>query len=405
MGIWLGIEIVSRFLDLWFLLGVSMPASKRYKTRHPGVYYIIGKRLGGSGEEKIYYIIFKKNGKTYEEKVGRQFADGMNERQAADFLSARIKGEPSKREAREKLKQTKSSGCHTVKDMWAYFLAHRSAGKASVAGLKVDTCYYERYLKPLEKAKIEELTTADICALRDKVFALGKSPQTVKHILSLLRRMIRFCVKNGQCSMPDQSKLHFEMPKVDNQRTEYLTPEQLSRLIKALDEEPDQDAAAFVRLALATGMRKGALIGLRWDDIDFDRGFITLCRETAKNNKTEQIPMNSTVREILQQIKRTDSAYVFPGRNGQKRSDFRRLAKRVRDKAGLPENFRPLHGLRHSFASFLASSGQVNLYTLQRLLTHSSPQMTQRYAHLADEAMQRAASVAEGMFGEITDKQ
>ncbi|UQZ90617.1 integrase [Deltaproteobacteria bacterium Smac51] len=381
-----------------------MPASKRYKTKHPGVFYIIGKRLGGSGEEKIYYIIFKKNGRTYEEKAGRQFSDGMNERQAADFLSARIKGEPSKREAREKLKQEKSSGCHTVKDMWAYFLAHRSAGKASVAGLKVDTCYYERYLKPLEKVRIEELTTADICALRDKVFTLGKSPQTVKHILSLLRRMIRFCAKNGQCSLPDPSKLHFEMPRVDNQKTEHLTSEQLSRLIKALDEEPDQDAAAFVRLALATGMRKGALIGLRWDDIDFDRGFITLCGETAKNNKTEQIPMNSTVREILQQINRTNSAYVFPGRDGRKRSDFRRLAKRVRDKADLPESFRPLHGLRHSFASFLASSGQVNLYTLQRLLTHSSPQMTQRYAHLADEAMQRAASVAEGIFGETTDK-
>ena len=312
---------------------------------------------------------------------------------------------PSKREAKEVLKQAKASECHTVGgDMWAYFLAHRNAGNASAAGIKVDKCYYERYLKPMTNIKINELCTADICALRDKVFSLGKSPQTVKHVLSLLRRMLRFCVKNGQCQLPDPSKLYFDMPKVDNQRTEYLTPEQLARLMKALDEEPDQDAAAFVRLALATGMRKGAIIGLRWEDIDFERGFIALYGQTAKNKKTEQIPMNAAAREILNKIKRTGSAYVFPGRDGQKRADFRRLAQRVKSKANLPKNFRPLHGLRHSFASFLASSGQVNLYTLQRLLTHSSPQMTQRYAHLADEAMQRAASVAEGMFGESTDK-
>lgn len=62
-------------------------------------------------------------------------------------------------------------------------------------------------------------------------------------------------------------------------------------------------------------------------------------------------------------------------------------------------DFRPLHGLRHAYASFLASSGKVDLYTLQKLLTHSSPQMTQRYAHLADEALQRAAQVSDNIFG------
>ncbi len=381
-----------------------MPVKERHKTKYLGVYYTIGKPIGGK-EEKVYYIVFKKNGKTYEEKAGGKIADNMSEAKASHIRTARKFGKKlSNREIKANLKQVETSSCHTVGDMWAYFITQRSSGQASAAGLKVDTCYYERYLKSLEDTKIDALRTADVCALRDKIFALGKSPQTVKHILSLLRRMIRFCAKNGQCPLPDPSKLYFDMPKVDNQQTEYLTSEQLSRLVKALDEEEDQDAAAFVRLALATGMRKGAIIGLRWEDVDFERGFITLVGDTAKNDKTAQIPMNATTREILQKIRRTDSIYVFPGHNGQKRSDFRRVARRVRDKAGLQKNFRPLHGLRHSFASFLASSGQVNLYTLQRLLTHSSPQMTQRYAHLADEAMQRAATVAEGMFCEPTKK-
>lgn len=73
------------------------------------------------------------------------------------------------------------------------------------------------------------------------------------------------------------------------------------------------------------------------------------------------------------------------------------MARRVRDKAGLPPDFRPLHGLRHTYASFLASSGKVDIYALQKLLTHESPEMTARYAHLADEVMKRAASVADEM--------
>ena len=80
------------------------------------------------------------------------------------------------------------------------------------------------------------------------------------------------------------------------------------------------------------------------------------------------------------------------------------MARRVRDMAGL-EDFRPMHGLRHSFASALASSGRVDLYTLQKLLTHESPQMTQRYAHLADEAMKRAAGVADELLAKDKEEE
>jgi hypothetical protein len=59
-----------------------------------------------------------------------------------------------------------------------------------------------------------------------------------------------------------------------------------------------------------------------------------------------------------------------------------------------------LHGLRHSFASWLASSGKVSMYELQKLLTHSSPQMTQRYAHLHDDALRKASDLAGALFSE-----
>lgn len=59
-----------------------------------------------------------------------------------------------------------------------------------------------------------------------------------------------------------------------------------------------------------------------------------------------------------------------------------------------PEGHRPLHGLRHVYASMLTSSGKVDPFTLQKLLAHNSPLMTQRYAHLRDEALKRAFQVA-----------
>lgn len=59
---------------------------------------------------------------------------------------------------------------------------------------------------------------------------------------------------------------------------------------------------------------------------------------------------------------------------------------------------------RHVFASMLASSGKVDFYQLQKLLTHKSPQMTQRYAHLRDEALRKASGVADDIISEAINK-
>jgi integrase len=52
------------------------------------------------------------------------------------------------------------------------------------------------------------------------------------------------------------------------------------------------------------------------------------------------------------------------------------------------------HGLRHYYASELANSGQVEMHVLQKLMTHKTPRMTQRYAHLRDDALKQASSIA-----------
>ncbi len=104
--------------------------------------------------------------------------------------------------------------------------------------------------------------------------------------------------------------------------------------------------------------------------------------------------MNDSARQVLDKHPRSESEYVFPGKDGKQRVDFKRPINRIKQRAGLPKDFRPLHGLRHVYAYILASSGQVDMYTLQKLLTHKSPQMTQRYAHLRDETLKRASNLA-----------
>lgn len=141
-------------------------------------------------------------------------------------------------------------------------------------------------------------------------------------------------------------------------------------------------------------MRNGAIAALRWDELGFSNGFILLRGEVAKSGRTAKIPMSPPARAILKQIPRTDSPYLFPGKKKvTHRGTFRSITKRSKQSIELPEDFRCMHGLRHTFTSALASRGKVDLYALQKLLTYSSPYMAQRYSHLADEALLRVASV------------
>jgi integrase len=153
-----------------------------------------------------------------------------------------------------------------------------------------------------------------------------------------------------------------------------------------------------MKLALCTGMRRGEMFKLRWEDLDFERGFITI--KDPKGGADQKIPLNDTARQVLNNHPRTESPFVFFGRGGKRRTDINKSLRKIRKEAGLPKTFRSLHGLRHYFASALASTGEVDLYTLQKLLTHKSPVMTQRYAHLRDQALKRGSDVASRLISE-----
>ena len=146
-------------------------------------------------------------------------------------------------------------------------------------------------------------------------------------------------------------------------------------------------------LALFTGMRRGSIFNLKWADIDFKKGFINL-RDPKKGGKDDIIPLNGQARSVLKDQVKTQSDYVFPGRGGKKRTNAHKSINKIKQAAGLPKETRPLHSLRHTFASLAVSSGEIDLYTLQRLTTHRTFAMLQRYAHLADKRVNQGGDAA-----------
>ena len=368
-----------------------MAAKKRFKTKYAGVFYLKGKSSQGN-PEKIYYIRYRKGGKMVEEKAGRQYQDDMTPARASGIRSLRIDGKDltneEKREER-KAQEAAEAGRYTVDKLWGEYRLNRTPGK----GLDIDISRYENYLKvPFGKKEPRELVKLDVDRIRINLLK-KKSPQTVKHVLNLLTWIINYGVKNNLCQ---GVSFHIQKPTVNNEKTEDLTPDQLEALLAAIDADENISVGNMMKMALYSGMRRGEIFNLKWDDINFETGFIWI--RDPKGGKDQKIPMNDMSRGILNSIARTRSPYVFPGQGGSKRVTLGRAGTRIREAAGLPKDFRPMHGLRHAYASMLASSGKVDMYVLQKLMTHKSPQMTQRYAHLRDEALKNGAGQIDDIF-------
>lgn len=373
-----------------------MPILKRIKTNYPGVFYIEGTSSATGKPEKIFYIRYRKAGKMIEEKAGRQSQDDMTAARAAMLRAERVQGKkPSRQEAREQRAAAKKAEAErwTFSRLWEEYKGR----KPGLKGLITDENRYQNHIKPLlGDREPETITPFDVDRLRLTLLKTRK-PGTVKNVLELLRRLVNFAAKKRLCPVPS---FIIEMPKVNNLKTEDLTPEQLTALLEAIEQDPNIQAANFMKMALYTGMRRGEVFRLQWQDVDFDRGFIHL--RDPKGGQDEKIPLNQAVRELLESHPRTGSAYVFPGRHGGQRVDISKQVNRIKNQAGLPKDFRALHGLRHFFASTLAFSG-VDLFTIQKLLTHQSPQMTVRYSHMRDEALRRASDLAGDLIGQAVN--
>jgi integrase len=192
-------------------------------------------------------------------------------------------------------------------------------------------------------------------------------------------------------------------------RERYLTKEELPRFLKALEGLEDGLSKAAIKLLLFTGGRRGEILSLQWHQVKLSELRIFL--PDTKNGKSRSILLNSRALAVLKELKKNkdslkrtaDSDYLFPSRDGSKRPhmlDLRIPFGKVCEAAGI-EGLR-VHDLRHSFA-ILALQAGASLYDVSKLLGHSDISMTQRYAHMVDDSLQKATDdVAGAIDREVT---
>jgi len=358
-----------------------MPRQIRVSTKYSGVYFV---KL--ANHDQSFFIRYKRNGKSVEEKAGRS-NQGWNAEKAYQLRTERMSGTSTAGNELQSNSDLLSQQDWTFSKIFSEYLRLRNKLK----GRANDIYRFKNYLEK-EFANITPscVTQDEIERFKDNLQNRELKPATIRHVLELLRRLANFAAKNNFCS---GLSFKIQMPKVENYKTEELTNAQLQKLMQVLEEESDIQVSNLVRLALYTGMRRGELFNLNWGDIDFYNKTITV--KSDKKGDQPTIPLNEMAEKVLVEHAHTEngSKFVFPGRGGKKRTECKRPLLRIREKAGLPDDFRILQGLRHVYASMLVSSGKVDLETLQSLLTQKSPLMTQRYAHLLDESRTNSGNI------------
>jgi integrase len=404
-------KITKRMVDAAALPDTSAPDRFLWDTEVKG----FGLRVKPSGV-KSYVLKYRMGSRTRRLTIGQHgplWTPDEARRRALDLLR-RVKdgSDPAveKAEAREDL---------TIGALADLYLEEGSAAKPNkkASSWVTDRSNIERHIKPLLGRKLaRSLTQADVAKFQADV-ATGKSKADVKtkkrgravveggrgtaaRSLAVLGAMLQFAA--GRKLIPANPAKGVPLLKGQKQER-FLSEAEVAKLAEAVtgmeaERKLSATAAAAVRLLLLTGCRKSEILSLRWDWVDFERGYLRL-----PDSKTgaKVVPLAAAAMELLSALPR-NFAYVLPAGKGP--SHYTGLQKdweRVRVRAGLPGV--RLHDLRHSFASFAVADGNT-LFMVGKVLGHKQARTTEVYAHLADDPLRAvadrtAARIAAAMKG------
>jgi integrase len=205
----------------------------------------------------------------------------------------------------------------------------------------------------------------------------GYKPATVNRHIATIKHMLTKAVDWNMAEEEVLKRIRkVKLLQENNKRLRYLSVDECQNLINCCDEH----LKPIVITALNTEMRKSEVLNLKWDNVDLKHGFILL--EITKNGERREIPINTTLRVVLQGLtRRLDIPYVFYNPiTGKPFTDAKRSFHSALKKARIKDFH--FHDQRHTFASHLVMAG-VDLTTIKELLGHKTLTMTLRYAHLA----------------------
>ena len=248
------------------------------------------------------------------------------------------------------------------------------------------------YKKLLEKGRVDRLES--------RHQAKGLSPKTVRNIHQIISSAMKLAQE--QKLIVGNPAEGCALPRLEHREMQTLPVEQLQSF---LGEAKDSGVFELYYLELATGLRRGELLGLKWEDIDLERGDLRVKRQIARiNGEVVEAPLKTknayrtlplaedTVSVLLEQKKKVgDSPWVFPSPAGGPLSpdSVLHMLHRVLKRAGLPSL--RFHDLRHTFATLALQNG-VDVKTVSGMLGHFSAGFTlDTYAHVTTASQRQAA--------------
>ena len=273
--------------------------------------------------------------------------------------------------------------------------------------------YIDNHIKPnIGNIPIEKLTTMDLQKFYRKLLTKGRverieskdqpkglSAKTVRNINQVISSAMDLAI--AQKIIPSNPTNACELPKVEHQEMQTIPVEQLQAF---LQEAKATGVYEMYYIELATGLRRGELLGLKWQDIDWKNGVIKVRRQVARvdgqikeaplktKNSYRTVTISQQAIEVLkEQKKKANDTYVFPSPKGGPISpdSVNNMLKRVLERAGIPKV--RFHDLRHTFATIALQNG-VDIKTVSGMLGHFSAGFTlDTYAHVTTSAQKEAA--------------
>lgn len=243
----------------------------------------------------------------------------------------------------------------------------------------------KRIRRHFDDIRMREITRADLDGFVAKRLR-EVSPSTVRKDMAVLGTFFKKAVEWDVIEASPAVGL--QKPPEPKPRTRYLTIEEWG----GLQEAAPPWLRSMLTLAVATGLRLKEITKLRWEDVDRQAQIIHVAMDTKTG--TRAIPVNRTAAGVLDGLVRhLRNPYVFVDQEGNhydnelRRNRITRWTTKVMRSAGI--DGATFHTLRHTAASFMVQAG-VPLYEVQKVLGHSTPLMTERYAHLQPDHLQGA---------------
>lgn len=180
---------------------------------------------------------------------------------------------------------------------------------------------------------------------------------------------------------------YISRPKRENRLPVVLSKEEVSRILTALDNPKHR---LILKTIYGMGLRVSELVGLRVEDVDYERGTVIL--KGAKGNKDRYVGLPETLVDDMRHYTGLNKGkYLFEGRNGKLSvKTVQKIFENAAKRAGIMKKA-SCHTLRHSFATHLLENG-VDIRYIQKLLGHARLQTTQIYTHVADSRIKNIKS-------------